>query len=66
MLAHTYSFRVWYEFVDSNANWSNGISRHLNKDDFAHSNGFAIEDLEIKADWWAASLLHLWQAMGLR
>ena len=25
-----------------------------------------IEDLEIKADWWAASLLHLWQAMGLR
>jgi len=32
----------------------------------SEDNGFAIEDLDIKADWWAASLLHRWQAMGLR
>ena len=65
-LAHKFNFRVWFEFVDSNANWADGISRHLRADPFARSNGFAIDDLDIKADWWAASLLHLWQAMGLK
>ena len=38
--AHCANVRVWYEFVESEANWADGISRLLDFDPFAQNHGF--------------------------
>ena len=35
--------RAWFEYVESDANWSDGASRMLGADPWAKANGFAVE-----------------------
>ena len=35
--------RTWFEYVESDANWSDGDSRLLNHDPWAIANGFKVE-----------------------
>ena len=35
--------RAWFEYVESDANWSDGASRLLTKDPWTKANGFAVE-----------------------
>ena len=35
--------RAWFEYVESDANWSDGASRSLADDPWAKANGFIVE-----------------------
>ena len=39
--------RVWFEYVESAANWSDGVSRELEKDPWAQANGFPVAIAEV-------------------
>eukprot|EP00972_Heterocapsa_arctica_P031952 4706337-Heterocapsa_arctica.AAC.1 len=39
-LAYKYDISIWFEFVDSQSNWSDGVSRLYFDDPFAASQGF--------------------------
>ena len=47
---------IWYEFVDSEGNWSDGISRRLAADPFARAHGFPISELIPDAEWWLGDI----------
>eukprot|EP00972_Heterocapsa_arctica_P079823 11761337-Heterocapsa_arctica.AAC.1 len=38
--AFHWSFHIWFEFVDSEGNWADGISREKGEDRFAAQHGF--------------------------
>ena len=42
--------RVWFEYVESHANWSDGASRDLLEDKWSRENGFKLE-LEPIPEW---------------
>ena len=49
--------RVWWEWVESDANWSDGASRDLKECSWAKRNGFKLEEV---AQPWASGLeLHV-------
>ena len=60
-LQGVFHIQVWFEFVDSKGNWSDGISRQLAADDFAQRHGFSISELAPDATLWTADLQAVWQ-----
>ena len=55
-----FSATMWYEFVDSKGNWSDGISRELGQDPFAAKYGFSAAEFYIDPAWWTAELATVW------
>ncbi len=43
---------VWFEWVDSDSNWSDGVSRELAQDKFAVNQGFKLFPMGTPAPWW--------------
>ncbi len=52
MLAYHLDVQVWFEWVDSDSNWSDGVSRDLASDPFAAELGFRLQQMrEPEAAW---------------
>ena len=51
---------TWYEFVDSHADWSDGISKELASDPFAPKHGFPVHQVYPNPQWWVDSLQDTW------
>ena len=60
LLAFGLRFRVWYEFVPSDANWSDGASRNLGEDDFALENGFTLAQTALPRELWLCDIRDAW------
>jgi hypothetical protein len=52
--------RIWIEWVDSGANWSDGLSREFERDPFIAEHGFAVEPIAPDTKWWAGPLVQVW------
>ena len=52
--------RIWLEWVDSDANWSDGISRLLGEDELSAELGFRTCLLEDQMAWWHEDPTLLW------
>ena len=50
--------RTWFEYVESDANWSDGASRLLGADSWAKANGFAVETGSVPSWPWLAQGSH--------
>eukprot|EP00971_Amphidinium_carterae_P337842 6474885-Amphidinium_carterae.1 len=56
LLCAKHSIQMWFEFVDSKSNWSDGISRALGMDEFATSVATDVRRYEVPMHLWAADL----------
>ena len=63
-LSLKYDFRIWFEFIDSGANWSDGISRELHDDQFAKDHGFRVSTLAVPLQLWSCDLVSLWAGLA--
>ena len=63
-LFHFMAFRmntqVWFEYVRSEANWADGISRELGECQWARSHGFVCKEYHLHRQWWQGSLADKW------
>ena len=50
--------RAWFEYVEGDANWSDGASRLLGADPWAKANGFTIESGSVPSWPWLAQGSH--------
>ena len=50
--------RTWFEYVESDANWSDGASRLLTHDPWAIANGFKVELGDVPTWPWVSQGLH--------
>ncbi len=62
ILCYRFQIRVWLEYVDSEANWSDGISRNFGADTFANAHNFSVDELEFEYSWLLRSYPELWLA----
>ncbi len=53
--------RVWFEWVDSNSNWSDGVSREFDQDEFAARHGFHLQPMSSPDSHWGGSWLEVWR-----
>ena len=65
-LAYRHDFRVWFEFVPSEANWSDGPSRELADDEFSRANGFSLSECCFPKELWLCDLHVLWRQLVAR
>jgi hypothetical protein len=54
---------VWVEWVDSEANWSDGLSRKLAADRFVVEHGFSTEEILPDMGWWYEALPSVWERL---
>ena len=50
--------RAWFEYVESDANWSDGASRSLATDPWARANGFKVDIGSVPTWPWVAQGRH--------
>ena len=50
--------RAWFEYVESDSNWSDGASRSLADDPWAKANGFTVEIGDVPTRPWLAQGSH--------
>ena len=60
MLCHHLNMELWFEYVDSQSNYSDGISRDLYHDKFCAHHSIPIQEFSVDPHYWQASLLELW------
>ena len=58
-----YSFLTWFEFVNSKANWADGISRMHADDEFAAEHGFPIKQIEVPRGMWLHDIENVWDVV---
>ena len=51
MVAFRLDIRVWFEFVESDSNWADGISREYGDDLFAAKNNFSTSEFQLDLLW---------------
>ena len=61
ILAAKAKCKLWFEFVESKSNWSDGISRDLGKCEFCRAHGIRTEQVFIPQEWWKWPTLELYQ-----
>jgi hypothetical protein len=52
--------QVWLEWIDSGANWSDGLSREFERDPIIARHQFLVEAIAPDASWWAGPLKDVW------
>ena len=57
---------IWVEWVDSDSNWADGISRDFADDAFAIAHGFSTCRLGPDMSWWDAPLDQVWHSAAER
>ena len=65
LLAASSGAQPWFEFVDSEANWSDGASRQLFLDKFSQEHGFDLTRARVPAHWWVCSTAELHEQAGV-
>jgi len=60
---YVFDISIWWEFIDSKANWSDGVSRRGQADEFARAHGFNLTPLPCSIEWWHGSLYNQWHAV---
>ena len=60
--AFIWGFSIWYEFVDSEANWADGISRRRQEDEFCARNGLTPAQMRADGGVWRGTLQDMWRA----
>ena len=53
------------EWIDSQGNWSDGLSRALAKDRFVVDRGFETEEITPDMAWWSGPLVEVWDRLTL-
>ena len=61
ILAYHRKAEIYFEWVDSKSNWSDGISRDFGNDPVARRLGFTTSPLHLDMSWWQLSSVELWQ-----
>ena len=56
MKAYALGIRLWIEYIDSKGNWSDGISRKLQNDQYSRDNGFTTRALHQPLSWHVADI----------
>ena len=64
LMAAATGAQPWFEFVDSEANWSDGASRRLFLDEFSREHGFRLTRASVPARWWVCSTAELHEQVG--
>ena len=59
-LMFRFNISIWWEFVDSKANWSDGVSRWGAEDKCAREHGFTLTQLQTPRRWWDGTLQEQW------
>lgn len=64
-ITYVWAYRLrckpWFEFVKSEANWSDGASRDLLEDSFSADNGFVLKKGWFARELWTMSLPEVWR-----
>ena len=60
MIMYHFQAEVWYEWVESAANWADGISRLFGADPFVAANGFNVAEARPDMSWTNGAWLQLW------
>ena len=60
MCAYWFKVHVWFEFVDSESNYADGISRDLAGDTFCQSTHVQPRECEVQAWKWEEPLCIVW------
>jgi hypothetical protein len=55
---------VWLEWVDSESNWSDGLSRDLANDAFVVEHGFETRETFPELAWWNQPLAEVWKRIS--
>ena len=66
VLAFHLDCSVWFEWVDSKANWSDGISRLYEKDLLSKKLGFATARMQLDMAWWGEPWRSVWERVQHR
>jgi len=61
ILCFRLNIRIWFEFVDSEANWSDGISRDFDEDIFAKTHEFATRPFVPNLVWLTYNYSEIWK-----
>ena len=61
MLAYRYIIILWFEYVQSDSNSADGISREGLMDQFAQENCFVMEEYVVEGAWWELPLAEDWR-----
>ena len=62
-LCFHFNCNIWHEFVDSESNWSDGLSRKGAADDFVSRHNFAVSEMRTPTAIWKGSLLEIWRTL---
>jgi hypothetical protein len=60
LTAYRRSVGLWFEYVDSESNWSDGVSRELENDKWCRSHCIPVRRIGIDLDLWRISLKEAW------
>ncbi len=60
MLAWHFDILVWFEWVDSDSNWSDGASRLFQEDPFASAHQFRMQEMQQPSREWQLGWKQLW------
>ena len=55
---------IWLEWVDSESNWSDSLSRELGRDTFVKEHGFETEELRPEVSWLNQPLSQVWHKVA--
>ena len=66
ILAFHLDCQLWFEWVDSDSNWSDDLSRHLAGDTLSQELGFTPEPITQDSVWWQLPWLSLWHEVARR
>ena len=66
MICFQLDCRIWLEWVDSEANWSDGLGRLLDKDPFVVEHGFTTQEAKPEIGWWGGPLKTVWASIAQR
>ena len=61
MLSYRFQVRIWIEYVESDANWSDGISRLYDRDSFSREQGFRTNVVGFPSHWLLWDYLSMWR-----
>ncbi len=63
LLAYEIRCRVWFEFISSEQNWADGVSRYGSEDAFAAEHRIRVQGLTLEDKWWRLQLREAWQVL---
>ena len=62
MFCYWFQVDVWFEFVDSDSNYSDGISRDLDKDPWCRKMGITPRECSVFLWMWECTLQEVWSS----